>query len=111
MRCRRCRSTKRRGWPPRRTRSTLNPELFARIKAIYDQRASLHLDPESLRLVEWDYKEFVHAGANLSAADKEKLKKINEEDSTLENAFPDQAAGARRKPARIPPMTPARWPG
>ena len=31
--------------------------------------------------------EFVHAGANLSDADKAELKKINEEESTLENAF------------------------
>ncbi len=65
----------------------LNPKLFARIKAIYEKRASLHLDPESLRLVEYDYKEFVKAGANLSDADKAKLKKLNEEDSTLSNEF------------------------
>ena len=74
----------------------LNPELFARIKAVYDQRASLHLAPESLRLLEWDYKEFVHAGANLSPADKEKLKKINEEDSTLENAFETKLLAAAK---------------
>ncbi|MFZ0395210.1 MAG: peptidyl-dipeptidase Dcp [Terracidiphilus sp.] len=74
----------------------LNPELFARIKAVYDERASLHLDAESLRLLEWDYKEFVHAGANLSSADKEKLKKINEEDSTLENAFQTKLLAAAK---------------
>ena len=65
----------------------LNAKLFARVKAIYDRRASLHLDAESLRLVEYDYQQFVKAGANLSDADKAKLKKINEEDSTLENDF------------------------
>ena len=65
----------------------LNTKLFARIKAIYERRDSLHLDPESLRLVEVDYQQFVKAGANLSDADKAKLKKINEEDSTLENTF------------------------
>jgi peptidyl-dipeptidase Dcp len=65
----------------------LNAKLFARIKAIYEKRNSLGLDPEGLRLVEYDYQQFVKAGANLSEADKEKLKKINEEDSTLENAF------------------------
>jgi peptidyl-dipeptidase Dcp len=65
----------------------LNSKLFARVKAIYEKRASLHLDPESLRLVEYDYQQFVKAGANLSDADKAKLKKLNEEDSTLENAF------------------------
>ncbi|HTW60913.1 MAG TPA: peptidyl-dipeptidase Dcp [Terracidiphilus sp.] len=65
----------------------LNAKLFARVKAVYEQRASLHLDPESLKLVEWDYMEFVRFGANLPEADKEKLKKINEEDSSLENTF------------------------
>ncbi|MGO8935450.1 MAG: M3 family metallopeptidase [Terracidiphilus sp.] len=65
----------------------LNTKLFARIKAIYDQRASLGLDAESLRLVEYQYQQFVKAGANLSNSDKEKLKKLDEEDSTLENTF------------------------
>ncbi|HLI02741.1 MAG TPA: peptidyl-dipeptidase Dcp [Terracidiphilus sp.] len=65
----------------------LNTRLFARLKTIYDKRYALHLDPESLRLVEYDYQQFVKAGANLSDADKEKLKKLNAEDATLENAF------------------------
>jgi peptidyl-dipeptidase Dcp len=65
----------------------LNAKLFARVKSIYEKRTSPHLDAESLRLVEYDYQQFVKAGANLSDADKEKLKKINEEDATLENAF------------------------
>ena len=74
----------------------LNAKLFARIKAVYEKRASLGLDPESLRLVEYDYKEFVHAGANLSDADKARLKKINEEDSTLENAFMTELLAATK---------------
>ncbi|MFP5250640.1 MAG: M3 family metallopeptidase, partial [Acidobacteriota bacterium] len=65
----------------------LNSKLFARVKAIYEKRASLHLDSESLRLAEYDYQQFVKEGANLSDADKAKLKKLNEEDSTLENRF------------------------
>jgi peptidyl-dipeptidase Dcp len=68
----------------------LNSKLFARVKAVYDQRASLHLDPESLKLADWYYQQFVHAGANLSDADKEKLKKLNKEDSTLSNQFMTQ---------------------
>ena len=44
----------------------LNAKLFQRVTAIYKQRESLKLDPESLRLVEYYYKQFVHAGANLS---------------------------------------------
>ncbi|MGB6869746.1 MAG: M3 family metallopeptidase [Acidobacteriaceae bacterium] len=65
----------------------LNAKLFARVKAVYDQRGSLRLDPESQRLVKIVYDEFVHAGAALSDSDKEKLKKLNEEASKLEDAF------------------------
>src|ERR1700674_2017976 len=65
----------------------LNAKLFSRVAAVYKQRLSLKLDPEALRLIEWDYKEFVHSGANLSDPDKTKLKKLNEEESTLSNAF------------------------
>src|SRR5450755_4549267 len=43
----------------------LNTKLFQRVDAVYKQRASLKLDPESLRLVEYTYDQFVHAGANL----------------------------------------------
>jgi peptidyl-dipeptidase Dcp len=65
----------------------LNEKLFKRVAAIYTQIDSLGLDAESRRLVEIYYKHFVHQGANLSAADKAKLKKLNEEESTLENSF------------------------
>jgi peptidyl-dipeptidase Dcp len=65
----------------------LNAKLFARIKSVYDARETLRLDPESLRLIEYDYQEFVKAGANLSDADKAKLKEINEEEAALENTF------------------------
>jgi len=74
----------------------LNSKLFARVKAIYDQRASLHLDSESLRLVEYDYQQFVKAGANLSEADKAKLKKLNEEEATLENTFMNRLLAAAK---------------
>jgi peptidyl-dipeptidase Dcp len=65
----------------------LDSKLFERVATVYKQRLSLKLDPESLHLVEYDYKEFVHSGANLSASNKAKLKKLNEEESTLSNAF------------------------
>jgi peptidyl-dipeptidase Dcp len=65
----------------------LNSKLFQRVAAIYKQRLSLKLDPESLRLVEFDYKLFVHSGANLPDSDKAELKKLNEEESTLSNIF------------------------
>jgi peptidyl-dipeptidase Dcp len=65
----------------------LNGKLFARVKAVYDERTSLQLDPESMRLVEYQYGQFVKAGALLNDADKTKLKKLNEEEATLSTAF------------------------
>src|SRR5580658_1468322 len=74
----------------------LNAKLFARIAAIYKQRASLKLDPESLRLVEHDYDEFVHAGANLSETEKTELRKLNEEASSLSDAFANKLLAANK---------------
>ena len=71
----------------------LNTKLFQRVDAIYKQRATLKLDPEALRLLEYYYDQFVHAGAKLSDADKAELKKLNEEESTLSNDLQHQAAG------------------
>jgi peptidyl-dipeptidase Dcp len=65
----------------------LNGKLFARIKELYDNRDKLGLDPESAYLLERYYKDFVRAGAQLSDADKEKLKKINAELATLQTQF------------------------
>ncbi len=77
----------------------LNEKLFARVAAVYKQRASLRLDPESLRLVEVTYDQFVHSGANLSDADKDKLKKLNEESSTLSNTFSNRLLAATKEAA------------
>src|SRR5579859_5248411 len=60
----------------------LNPKLFARISAVYDLRESGKLDPESKRLIEVTYDEFVHAGAKLTPADKERLTQLNAEASS-----------------------------
>ena len=79
----------------------LNTKLFARIKKIYDARATLNLDPESLRLVEYDYQQFVKAGANLSDADKTKLKKLNEEDAKLSNDFLTRLLAAAKAGAYV----------
>jgi len=65
----------------------LNPKLFARVKAIHDDLAKLDLDAESKRLVSETYKDFIGAGAELSPEDKEKLKLLNSELSTLTTKF------------------------
>ena len=65
----------------------LNPALFKRVKTLHDKRATLGLDAESKHLLERVYKEFVRAGANLSSADKDKLKKYNSEIASLQSDF------------------------
>jgi peptidyl-dipeptidase Dcp len=65
----------------------LNPALFARIKTLHDKRATLGLDAESGFLLERYYKDFVRAGANLSAADKVKLKDYNGKLAALQTQF------------------------
>ncbi|MGB9205166.1 MAG: peptidyl-dipeptidase Dcp [Terriglobales bacterium] len=79
----------------------LNTKLFARVAAIYKQRATLQLDPESLRLIERIYDQFVHAGANLPEADKPELRKLNEEMSSLSNAFKTKLLAATKDGAYI----------
>ena len=65
----------------------LNAPLFERVRALYDQRHDLDLDPESLRLVERYHTRFVRAGAMLSDGDKERLKVLNGEIAELGTAF------------------------
>ena len=66
---------------------SLNPKLFARVKAIYDTRKELKLDSEALRLVEVTYERFVRAGALLNDEQKTTIRALNEEHSKLANQF------------------------
>ncbi len=66
---------------------TLNPVLFARVKTLYDNRASLGLDADQLQVLTLQYDGMVHNGANLSDPDKATLKAINGELSTLSTDF------------------------
>lgn len=66
---------------------TLNDKLFARVKAVYDQRASLKLDPESAMLLDKSYKRFARNGAHLDAPGKERLRAIDKELSQLSLQF------------------------
>ncbi|GAA4520068.1 M3 family metallopeptidase [Sphingobacterium thermophilum] len=65
----------------------LNAKLFQRVKFVYDNQNKFALDSEDKKLLEETYKGFVRSGANLSDADKEKLKKINAEISVLTTKF------------------------
>jgi peptidyl-dipeptidase Dcp len=66
---------------------TLNEKLAARVKAVYDKRASLKLNPEQAMLLEKTYKRFARNGANLDAAGKERLRAIDKELSQLSLQF------------------------
>src|SRR5690242_15106989 len=61
----------------------LNPKLFGRVKALYDGRDKLGLDPEQKFLLEKYHRDFVRSGANLSDADKTALRALNTEESSL----------------------------
>ena len=66
---------------------TLNPKLFARIKALHDARATLGLDAVDQRLLERRYEDFVRGGAALTDAQKARIREINTEMSKLGTMF------------------------
>ncbi|MBB3035272.1 M3 family metallopeptidase [Alteriqipengyuania lutimaris] len=73
---------------------TLNPALFARVKAVYDNRAAMAMTPEDAKLLEETYKSMVHAGAELTDAERARVKEINTELSTVTTEFAQEARNA-----------------
>jgi peptidyl-dipeptidase Dcp len=65
----------------------LDPALFARVKAIYDNRAAMSMTPEDAWLLENTYEDMVHAGAQLSEAQKDEVKAINTRLSEVTTRF------------------------
>ncbi|WP_425603308.1 M3 family metallopeptidase [Luteimonas endophytica] len=65
----------------------LNPQLFERIETLHENRDSLGLDAEGVRLVERYYTDFVRSGAKLDDAQKARLKEINAELAELGTKF------------------------
>ncbi|HEX7832536.1 MAG TPA: M3 family metallopeptidase [Thermoanaerobaculia bacterium] len=65
----------------------MNAKLYARVKSLYDQRDMLNLAPEPRRLLERTYRAFQRAGATLNDADQATLRKLNEEESSLNTKF------------------------
>ena len=66
---------------------TLNPELFARIKSVYEQKGSLNLTPEQSTLLDKKYKSFSRNGANLAEDQKNQLREIDKELAKLSLQF------------------------
>ena len=65
----------------------LNPKLFQRVKAVYEQRDCLKLDREQAYLLENTYRDFVRGGALLEEAQKTRLRELNQEMSLLSLRF------------------------
>ena len=65
----------------------LNAKLFERIKVVYNQRESLGLNPEQMRLLEEQYKGFVRGGANVPADKQERFRQLNEQIASLTLRF------------------------
>jgi len=68
----------------------LNPKLFARVKALYDNRDQAAPNPEARYLIEKYHRNFVRAGALLSDKDKETLRALNQEETKLSKQFRDR---------------------
>ncbi|MEM6159373.1 peptidyl-dipeptidase Dcp [Erwinia sp. P6884] len=74
----------------------LNPRLFSRLDAVYQQRHLLDLSPESLRLVEVTWQAFQLAGASLGEQQKAQLKALNQEAAMLSTRFGNQLLAAAK---------------
>jgi peptidyl-dipeptidase Dcp len=72
----------------------LDAKLYARVKAVHERRESL--DPESRCLVERYWRGFVRAGAELEEADKEQLRALNQEESSLSTEFSRRLLAANK---------------
>jgi peptidyl-dipeptidase Dcp len=67
----------------------LNETLFQRVKAVYNQRAALKLNPEEATLLEKTYRRFLRGGAELQGAKKDRLRAVNAELQSLIVKFGD----------------------
>jgi len=68
-------------------RILMNPALFERIRKVYDNRDTLTLSTEQMRLLEKKYRDFVRGGALADKQTKARLEEINSRLSTLKTQF------------------------
>ena len=69
----------------------LDPDLFARIKTVHDEKDGLDLTPEQMTLLDDTYKDFVRGGALLDDDKKARLREISQELSVLGPTFMNNA--------------------
>ena len=68
----------------------LNPQLFQRVKSLYDSKATLGLDAKQNRLLTRLYESFVRRGANLDPQQKAQLSSYNQQLATLFAEFSEK---------------------
>ncbi|MBI5835979.1 MAG: M3 family metallopeptidase [Candidatus Eisenbacteria bacterium] len=68
---------------------TLSETLFRRVRAVWDAREKLSLEPDQKTLLDRTWKRFVRGGALLDAKAKERLRAINSELAALSVKFSD----------------------
>ncbi len=73
---------------------SLDEQLFAKIKAVFDKIETLNLNSEQKTLLEKTYKSFVRNGALLNPTDKEKLRAIDQELAALTPKFSENVLKA-----------------
>jgi peptidyl-dipeptidase Dcp len=79
----------------------LNDELFARVRAVHEDRDNGGLDPESLRLLDKTWRDFIRAGAMLDGQQKTRLVAINAELAELSAIFDRNVLGESNADAII----------
>lgn len=83
------------------TNMMLNERLWDRINQVYERRNDdTSLTDEDRRLIEKTYKSFVHSGANLKGADREKFRKLSAELSDLNVKFSQNVTNGMKDPSR-----------
>ena len=75
----------------------LNSKLFKRIEFVYNNKNNRNLDEEDIRLIDVTYKSFIRNGASLNENDKEKIRGIDQELSTLSPQFSNNVLNAENK--------------
>ena len=75
---------------------TMNDALWARVKAVYDQRDELQLDEQDARLLELTHRQFVRSGAALAPDAKARVAEINAELSELTTKFSQNLLAATK---------------
>ncbi len=79
----------------------LDPRLFERLDQLHQRRDALGLDPESMQLLERDWKGMVRAGARLGEPEKARLREINQQLAAASTRFRQNVLKATQEAAVV----------